>query len=147
MRDWLDVDETEFYDPAKFAIVPMGFCFPGNDAKGGDLPPRRECAPAWRDKVMAGMPHLRLILVIGQYAHAWPLGSLRPKSLTETVRSWREILAATDAECAVLPLPHPSWRNSGWLKKNPWFEAEVLPELRQRVATLIGGANGTRSSR
>ena len=141
LRDWLGVDEAQFYDPANFAIVPMGFCFPGLDAKGGDLPPRRECAPAWREKVMHGMPQLRLILVIGQYAQAWHLGSLRQKTLTETVRNWRAILDATETVCPVLALPHPSWRNSGWIKKNPWFEMEVLPELRQRISSLISPAN------
>ncbi|MCY0095531.1 uracil-DNA glycosylase family protein [Hoeflea ulvae] len=146
LRDWLGVDAAAFYDPAKFAIVPMGFCFPGNDAKGGDLPPRRECAPAWRSKVMGLMPQLKLILLIGQYAQAWHLGPLRQKTLTETVRNWREIIDAGDRDCAVLPLPHPSWRNSGWIRKNPWFEAELLPELKQRVATLIPSANGTQSS-
>ena len=147
LRDWLGVDEAQFYDPANFAIVPMGFCFPGLDAKGGDLPPRRECAPAWRSRLMAAMPQLRLILVIGQYAQAWHLGPLRRKTLTETVRDWRSILAASDPECAVIPLPHPSWRNSGWIAKNPWFESDLLPELKIRVATLISSENGTVSSR
>ncbi|MDZ7601443.1 MAG: uracil-DNA glycosylase family protein, partial [Hoeflea sp.] len=94
---------------------------PGNDANGGDLPPRRECAPAWRGLVMDRMPQVRLVLAIGQYAQAWHLGSLRQKSLTETVRNWRAILKATGPERPVLPLPHPSWRNSGWIRKNPWF--------------------------
>ena len=147
LRDWLGVDESQFYDPDLFAIAPMGFCFPGLDAKGGDLPPRRECAPAWRAQLMSLMPQLRLILVIGQYAQAWHLGPLRQKTLTETVRNWREILAESDPARAVLPLPHPSWRNSGWLKKNPWFEAELLPELRQMVGEHISATNGTPSSR
>ncbi|MEP3436670.1 MAG: uracil-DNA glycosylase family protein [Hoeflea sp.] len=138
LRDWLGVDESQFYDAANFAIVPMGFCFPGLDAKGGDLPPRRECAPAWRGRVMASMPQLRLILVIGQYAHAWHLGPLRKRNLTETVRNWREILEASESDCAVLPLPHPSWRNSGWIRKNPWFETDLLPELKRRVHDLLG---------
>jgi uracil-DNA glycosylase len=133
LRDWLGVDEAQFYDPDNFAIVPMGFCFPGQDAKGGDLPPRRECAPAWRARVMKQMPQLKLILVIGQYAHAWHLGDLRQKSLTETVRNWKTIMARSGPGCVVLPLPHPSWRNSGWIRKNPWFEAELLPELKRIV--------------
>jgi uracil-DNA glycosylase len=133
LRDWLGVDEAQFYDPDNFAIVPMGFCFPGQDAKGGDLPPRRECAPAWRARVMEQMPHLKLILVIGQYAHAWHLGNLRQKSLTETVLNWKTIMARSGPGCVVLPLPHPSWRNSGWIRKNPWFEAELLPELKRIV--------------
>lgn len=133
LRDWLGVDEAQFYDRDNFAIVPMGFCFPGQDAKGGDLPPRRECAPAWRGTVMEHMPQLKLILVIGQYAQAWHLGKLRQKSLTETVRNWRSIMAESGPGCAVLPLPHPSWRNSGWIRRNPWFEAELLPELKRIV--------------
>ena len=137
LRDWLGVDEAQFYDPAKFAIVPMGFCFPGLDAKGGDLPPRRECAPAWRARVMEHMPQLKLVLVIGQYAHAWHLGKLRQKSLTDTVRNWKSILASSETSCSVMPLPHPSWRNSGWIRKNPWFEAELLPELKRIVKREI----------
>jgi uracil-DNA glycosylase len=139
LRDWLGVDETRFYDPANFAIVPMGFCFPGLYAKGGDLPPRRECAGAWRGRLMGSMPQLKLTLVIGQYAQAWHLGALRHRTLTETVRDWRSILSATGPDHAVLPLPHPSWRNSGWIKKNPWFESELLPELRRRVSGALSG--------
>lgn len=140
LRQWLGVDEAQFYNSANFAIVPMGFCFPGLDAKGGDLPPRRECAPAWRDRLMASMPQVRLILAIGQYAQAWHLGGMRRKSLTQTVADWRVILDATRSDCAVLPLPHPSWRNSGWIRKNPWFEAELLPELKRRVSAVLSEA-------
>jgi uracil-DNA glycosylase len=151
LRNWLGVDETQFYDPDLFAIVPMGFCFPGHDAKGGDLPPRRECAPAWRARVMKLMPQLRLILVIGQYAHAWHLGGLRQKTLTETVRNWRSILDESGldesgAECPVMPLPHPSWRNSGWIRKNPWFEAELLPELKRLVRQHVSSDGGNITS-
>lgn len=138
LRDWLGVGEAEFYDPARFAIVPMGFCFPGLDAKGYDLPPRRECAPAWQARLLAQLPQIRLILAIGQYAQRWHLGSLRRNNLTQTVAAWREILAATDDATPVFPLPHPSWRNTAWLKRNPWFEAELLVELRRRVAGLVG---------
>lgn len=137
LRDWLGVGEADFYDPAKFSIVPMGFCFPGLDAKGSDMPPRRECPPAWRGRLMAAMPQVRLVLAIGLYAQAWHLGPLRRASLTETVADWRAILAATDTTTPVLPLPHPSWRNSGWIRRNPWFEAELLVELRRRVSALI----------
>jgi uracil-DNA glycosylase len=137
LRQWLGVDDAQFYDPSKFAIVPMGFCFPGQDAKGGDLPPRRECAPAWRAKVMARMPQLRLVLAIGQYAQAWHLGPARARTLTETVANWRSILEETSSGVAVLPLPHPSWRNSGWLRRNPWFERDLLPVLRTRVKELV----------
>lgn len=142
LRDWLGVDETQFYDPDLFAIVPMGFCFPGQDAKGGDLPPRRECAPAWRSQLMDLMPQLRLVLVIGQYAHAWHLGPLKQKTLTETVRNWQSILAGSDPACPVMPLPHPSWRNSGWIRKNPWFEADLLPELKRLVKEQIPAGDG-----
>lgn len=137
LRNWLGVDAAAFYDPDKFAIVPMGFCFPGLDAKGSDLPPRRECAPAWRARLMAEMPQLRLVLAVGSYAQAWHLGPLRHGSLTETVADWRRILETTEATLPVLPLPHPSWRNSAWIKRNPWFEAELLVELRRRVSTLL----------
>jgi uracil-DNA glycosylase len=132
LRDWLAVRRDEFYDPDRFAIVPMGFCFPGYDAKGSDLPPRRECAPHWRAGVLASMPQIELVLAIGQYAQAWHIGSRRKKGMTETVRNWREYFFANHGP-RVLPLPHPSWRNSGWLKRNPWFGAEVLPQLRESV--------------
>ncbi|CAO4195602.1 uracil-DNA glycosylase family protein [Methylorubrum extorquens] len=135
LRAWLGLDEAAFYDPARVAILPMGACFPGLDAKGGDRPPRRECAPTWRADLLAGLPQLDLILVIGQYAQAWHLGP-RPGGLTETVARWRTILDAS-ARPRVLPLPHPSWRNNGWLRTNPWFEAELLPVLRAEVARVM----------
>ncbi len=146
LRDWLGVNEAQFYDPELFAIVPMGFCFPGLDAKGSDLPPRRECAPAWRRQVMELMPQIKLILVIGQYAHAWHLGPLRQKTLTETVQNWRSILADSGPVCPVMPLPHPSWRNSGWIRKNPWFEIELLPALKQLVRQHISEVGGNIAS-
>ena len=136
LRQWLDVTRAQFYDPSLFAIVPMGFCFPGYDAHGSDLPPRRECAPRWRREVMNAMPQVALVLAIGQYAQAWHLGERRAATMTETVRNWRTHLGSNTGS-AVLALPHPSWRNTGWLKKNPWFEAEVLPVLRERVEKLI----------
>ncbi|MBK5565634.1 uracil-DNA glycosylase family protein [Ensifer sp. SSB1] len=135
LRQWLRVDRETFYDPAKFAIVPMGFCFPGYDAHGGDLPPRRECAPLWRQRVMEQMPQVELVLAIGHYAQRWHIGPARPKSMTETVKDWRRY-ALRNADPTILPLPHPSWRNTAWLKRNPWFEADVLPFLRERVVTL-----------
>lgn len=137
LRDWLQVSREQFYDRDLFAIVPMGFCFPGYDANGGDLPPRRECAPRWRDKVMAAMPQIELVLAVGQYAQAWHLGALREKTMTETVAAWRRFLSRNDGP-AVLPLPHPSWRNTGWLKRNPWFAEDLLPELRKQVKTRLG---------
>lgn len=136
LRDWLGVSRETFYDPANFAIAPMGFCFPGYDAKGGDLPPRRECAPAWRSILMAAMPQVDLMLTIGQYAQAWHLGNLRRASLTETMAGWREIFEMPGRP-RHLPLPHPSWRNTGWLKRNPWFEADLLPVLRHEIAIRI----------
>ncbi|MEH3118702.1 MAG: uracil-DNA glycosylase family protein [Methylorubrum populi] len=135
LRAWLGLPEAAFYDAARVAILPMGACFPGLDARGGDRPPRRECAPTWRAELLAGLPQLALILVIGQSAQAWHLGP-RPGGLTGTVAGWRAILAASTRP-RVLPLPHPSWRNNGWLRKNPWFEAELLPVLRAEVAAAM----------
>ncbi len=137
LRDWLGVTPKEFYDASKFAIVPMGFCFPGQDAKGGDLPPRRECAPAWRADLMAAMPQIDLILTIGLYAQSWHMGAARRASLSETVADWRAIWGGQGTP-KVLPLPHPSWRNTGWLKKNPWFEMELLPFLQTEIRRRIG---------
>jgi uracil-DNA glycosylase len=136
LRDWLGVSREEFYDPDRFAIVPMGFCFPGQDAKGGDLPPRRECAPRWRAPLLGLMPQIELVLAIGQYAQAWHMGARRKATLSETVRDWRAVFAGSEA-LRVLPLPHPSWRNTGWLKKNPWFETEFLPFLRTEIRVRV----------
>ena len=137
LRDWLGLDHARFYDASRVAIVPMGHCFPGLDGKGGDLPPRRECAPAWRSRVLAGLPNIELVLVIGRYAQAWHLGPKAAADLTATVADWRNIFAGERGP-RVLPLPHPSWRNNGWLRKNPWFEAELVPVLRAEVARLVG---------
>lgn len=136
LREWLGVTSDQFYDPDKFAIAPMGFCFPGLDAKGGDLPPRKECAPTWRTPLMSLMPQLEFILVIGQYAQAWHMRDQRKATLTDTVANWRAIFSRNQAP-RILPLPHPSWRNSAWLKKNPWFEAELLPVLRAEIAMRL----------
>lgn len=132
LRDWLGVERAQFYDPGNFAIVPMGFCFPGYDARGSDLPPRRECAPIWRRRAIEAMPQIELVLAIGSHAQRWHLGAGISASMTETVRAWRTHLAA-----GVLPMPHPSWRNTGWLRRNPWFETELLPELRRNVLRRI----------
>ena len=132
LRDWLGVTAREFYDTDKFAIVPMGFCFPGQDAKGGDLPPRRECALAWRAKLVAAMPQIDLVLAIGLYAQRWHMEAVRRRSLTETVADWRVAWEAGTAR-KVLPLPHPSWRNTGWMKRQPWFEMELLPFLKAEI--------------
>jgi uracil-DNA glycosylase len=137
LRDWLGLDEAAFYDPACVAIVPMGHCFPGLDAKGSDLSPRRECAEIWRERVFAELPRIELVLVIGQYAQAWHLAAQdRAGGVTETVRRWQQLLAQP-GKPRVLPLPHPSWRNSGWLKANAWFEAELLPVLKREVARVM----------
>ena len=136
LRSWLGMDEATFYDASKVAIVPMGSCFPGQDAKGGDLGPRRECAEAWRLPLFHALPNLDLVLLIGQYSQAWHLGEDFKDGLTETVRRWRDILA-NPQKPRILPLPHPSWRNNGWLRKNPWFEAELLPTLQGEVRELL----------
>ena len=130
LRHWLGVDKPTFYDESRIAIMPMGLCYPGK-GKSGDLPPRPECAPAWHDKVLMLLPNIELTLLIGQYAQHRYLGKAARGSLTETVRSW------ADYGFGWLPLPHPSPRNSLWLKKNPWFEQEVIPHLQQRVAPLL----------
>ena len=137
LREWMGVDDETFYDQTRIAIVPMGFCFPGQDAHGADLPPRRECAPTWREQVFVAMPQIELVLAIGAYAQTWHLGERRQRTMTDTVRDWRRHLGANTAP-RILPLPHPSWRNTGWLKRNPWFEADVVPELRREVARLVG---------
>lgn len=136
LRHWLGVTPEEFHDAARIAIVPMGFCFPGLDAKGGDLAPRRECAPLWRTRVMAELPQVELLLLVGQYAQAWHLGKERGRTLSQTVAGWRQQLAV-ERKPRLLPLPHPSWRNTGWLKKNRYFDQELVPELRQLVRALI----------
>lgn len=140
LRQWLGVDEATFYDARNFAILPMGFCFPGHDAQKGDLPPRRECAPIWRKPALASMPQIELILVIGIHAHQFHLG--RGLSMTETVKGWRDILQASERP-RILPLPHPSWRNSGWLKRNPWFDAELVPELQAQVEKFVSAGGGS----
>ena len=137
LRQWLGVDSDIFYDASRFAIIPMGFCFPGQDAHGGDLPPRRECAPAWRSRLFAALPAIDLILVVGSHAFRWHLAGLARGTVNETVAAWREIYAAAGPR-KVLPLPHPSWRNNAWIKRNPWFEAELLPVVRAEVAKRLG---------
>lgn len=130
LREWLNVSDTEFYDPSNFAILPMGFCYPGR-GKSGDLPPRPECAPLWHDRVWAELQSIRLVLLIGQYSQAYYLGRDRKKTLTATVQNFSEYLPR------FLPLPHPSPRNNIWLRKNPWFEAEVVPVLRETVGSVL----------
>lgn len=136
LRFWLNMTPETFYDEARVAIVPMGFCFPGLDAKGGDLPPRRECAARWHRDLFAALPNVELILAVGSYAQAFHLGAARGKTLQETMLDWRAHLEAPRTP-RVFPLPHPSWRNNAWLKKNPWFEAELLPVLRREVGKVV----------
>ncbi len=129
LREWMGVTRNVFYDPELVAILPMGFCYPGT-GKSGDLPPRPECAPAWREQLLGRLRHLEVTLVIGKYAQAYHLDETK-SSLTENVRAWRKYWPNT------VPLPHPSPRNNIWLRKNPWFEAELLPLLRQRVEAAL----------
>lgn len=143
LRAWMAVDHDTFYDATRVAIVPMGFCFPGHDAAGGDLPPRRECVPLWRNRVMAELPRLRLILAIGGYAQRYHIGGALLGDVTETVSRYREVLASASAnDPKVLPLPHPSWRNTCWLKRNPWFETDLLPVLRHEVTAALRSPAG-----
>lgn len=130
LREWMGVTRETFYDPKKLAIIPMGFCFPGNDAKGGDLPPRKECARAWRANLIEALPNIETAILVGGYAQKWHLGDRAAKTLTETVKAWRDVAPT------YFPTPHPSWRNNVWLKKNPWFEGDVLPVLRRRITRL-----------
>jgi uracil-DNA glycosylase len=129
LRDWLGMDEDTFYDRSRVAIVPMAFCFPGYDAKGSDLPPPPVCARVWRDRVLSELTDIRLTVLIGGAAMNWHLG--RGPGVTDRVRAWR------DHAPGVFPLPHPSWRNTAWLKRNPWFDAEVLPALKARVREVM----------
>jgi uracil-DNA glycosylase len=129
LRLWMGVDEDTFYDRARVAIVPMAFCFPGYDAKGSDLPPPPICARTWRTRVLEHLPQVSLVLLVGGAAQRWHLGGM--DGVTSTVTAWR------DHAPAVFPLPHPSWRNTAWLKRNPWFEAELLPVLRTRVREVL----------
>lgn len=130
LRLWMGVDSSTFYDESRIAIIPMGFCYPGR-GRSGDLPPRRECAPRWHEALLAHLKELRLILLIGQYAHAYYLGRRRRATLTETVQAF------ADYGPLYLPLVHPSPRNQLWLKKNPFFEEKVVPYLRKRVNELL----------
>ena len=131
LREWLGLDRDTFYDDTRVAILPMGMCYPGRNPRGGDNPPRPECAPAWHQRVLRELPALELTLLVGSYAQKRYLGARRGKTLSETVRSWQDYLPD------FMPTPHPSWRNTGWMRKNPWFESEVLPELRKRVRRLV----------
>ncbi|MFW5432146.1 MAG: uracil-DNA glycosylase family protein [Methylophilaceae bacterium] len=129
LRQWMGVGKDVFYDAKQIAILPMGFCYPGS-SKTGDLPPRKECAETWRDQVMAQLAHVELTIILGKYARDWHLPEYKNKSLTETVLSWEKYGPA------LVVLPHPSPRNIRWFKTNPWFEQEVAPKIKARVAQL-----------
>lgn len=131
LREWMGIDRATFYDASRIAIAAMSFCFPGYDEHGHDRPPRPECANAWRTRLLATLPKMSLVLLVGRHAQVWHLGSRAKDDLTETVGAWREYAP----RC--IPLPHPSWRNTGWLKKHPWFETDLLPYLRTRVARAL----------
>lgn len=131
LRQWMAIDRQTFYDDSRIAIVPMGFCYPGVDPRGGDNPPRPECAPLWHDRVLEQLPALELVLLIGSYAQKRYLGEARARTMGETVAAWRDHLPRH------LPLPHPSWRNTAWLRRNPWFEDELVPVLQRHVADLV----------
>jgi uracil-DNA glycosylase len=132
LRQWMGIDREAFYGRAEIGVAAMAFCFPGTDPRGGDYPPMRRCAELWRSRLLAALPNVELTLLVGSYAQAWALKGRTRATMTETVRAWPDYLPA------FLPLPHPAWRNTSWLKKNPWFEDEVTPFLRARVKDIIG---------
>lgn len=131
LRQWLNIDRDTFYDETRIAIVGMGFCYPGRDAKGGDLPPRPECAPLWHERVLAELSRVELALLVGSYAINYYLGTQRKRSMAETVEHWRDYLPR------FFTLPHPSWRTTLFEKRHPWFEKKLLPDLRRRVKALL----------
>ena len=134
LRGWLGIAPDVFYDPARIAILPMGFCFPGLTAAGADLPPRPECARAWRSLLLAAMPQVELVVALGTHALRWHFGENWSGSLAATIAHWRDGLRLSPM---VIACPHPSWRNNAWLKRNPWFESELLPVLRSEVASRL----------
>ena len=131
LRDWLGIDRGTFYGHPAVGVAAMAFCFPGTNPKGGDFPPPPRCAAQWRPRLIGALPKVELTLLIGGYAQRWALGGRAKASMTETVAAWRDFLPA------YLPTPHPSWRNTAWLKRNPWFEDEVVPYLRARVSDML----------
>ena len=132
LRGWMGIDRQTFYGHPAIGVAAMAFCFPGTDPKGGDYPPPARCAALWRTRLMARLPKVELTLLLGLPAQRWSLGARAGASMSETVMRWR------DFGPDIIPMPHPSWRNTGWLKRNPWFEAEVAPYLRARVAVMLG---------
>ncbi|MDR3509306.1 MAG: uracil-DNA glycosylase family protein [Caulobacteraceae bacterium] len=131
LRGWLGVDREAFYGHPAFGVAAMAFCFPGTNPKGGDYPPPPRCAALWRPQLLAALPRAELTLLIGSYAQGWALGERAKATMTDTVAAWREY--GPD----FVPMPHPSWRNTAWLRRNPWFEDEVAPYIRARVAAML----------
>ncbi|MDB5441523.1 MAG: hypothetical protein JWM33_3950 [Caulobacteraceae bacterium] len=131
LREWMGVDWETFYGHPAIGVAAMAFCFPGTNPKGGDYPPPPRCAQLWRPRLLAALPKVELTLLVGSYAQAWALGDRAGDNMTETVRAWR------DFGPTVIPLPHPSWRNTAWLRRNPWFADEILPELKARIGRLV----------
>jgi uracil-DNA glycosylase len=131
LRQWMGVDYDAFYADRRIGVAAMAFCFPGTSPKGGDYPPPSRCAKLWRPRLLAELPRVELTLLVGGYAQKWALGHRAKPSLAATVAAWRDYLPN------YLPMPHPSWRNTGWLKRNPWFEEEVTPYLRTRLAAIL----------
>lgn len=139
LRDWLRLDRETFYDDRRIAIIPTGLCYPGRNPKGGDLPPRPECAPLWHPRLLAALPNISLTLLVGGYAQAFMLRNKARGNLTQTVEAWRAYSPS------LFPLPHPSWRTNAWERKNPWFTEELLPELRAHVHDLLSEPLGITS--
>jgi uracil-DNA glycosylase family 4 len=133
LRSWLNLEKEQFYNRDLIAITPMGFCYPGVDKNGGDKPPRSECAPLWHADLRNLMPNIQLTLLVGAHAQKYYLGEKRKATMGETVRAWKEYLPH------FIPLPHPSWRNTAWLHRNPWFDSELIPELRHYVSAVACG--------
>lgn len=131
LRDWMGIDAATFYGDPRIGVAAQAFCYPGTAARGGDYPPPRRCATLWRPRLLETLPRMELTLLVGAHAQAWALGKRAKPDMTRTVRAWREF--GPD----VLPMPHPSWRNTAWLGRNVWFEGEVVPWLRQRVRDLL----------
>ncbi|MEM7766376.1 MAG: uracil-DNA glycosylase family protein [Pseudomonadota bacterium] len=132
LRAWMGVSDETFYDAEQVALVPMGFCFPGYDSKGSDLPPLKQCAAEWRSQVLARLPAVETVLLVGGYAQKWHLGTQAGRTLSETVANWQHFAGE-----GVFPTPHPSWRNNAWLKRHPWFESDLLPALRASVHSSL----------
>ena len=131
LRDWLGVDRDTFYSDPRIGVAPMAFCFPGTNPHGGDYPPPPRCAALWRKPLLARLPKVELTLLVGAYAQRWALRDAPKRSMTETVAAWRSLGPA------IIPLPHPSWRSTAWLRRNPWFDEDLAPYLRARVAALL----------